>query len=307
MTKKVTVIVEADLDNQTVNVSDDHKVGSMFLLTSQEVTIPANQIQNLIFRKSKNSNYPMFCTGYQVGDDWYGDRPDDGVWLNPFENNQKYQRTGETDVRYVENLTITSVELQTNMSDNQNPNDLKFDIRFSDGYSTSGYLNQSDLPSSVAEYNSRIANTQGTVTHSNGSSYEFTYPTITPQDLVITANVEKRSRYGRGDDQVIVSVSSVPNITGSLGDLSVTLTFSGEVPTDNPTNNPDTTYFSKTGTFSTQESIYNGYEIIIDSTVYNGTWSSAGIDQNRSNSVDNVEISFTPSIKWWWGNVVFNK
>lgn len=100
MTKKVTVIVEADLDNQTVNVSDDHKVGSMFLLTSQEVTIPVDQIQNLIFRKSKNSNYPMFCTGYRSGDDWYGDRPDDGVWLNPFENNQKYQRTGETDVRY---------------------------------------------------------------------------------------------------------------------------------------------------------------------------------------------------------------
>ena len=100
MTKKVTVIVEADLDKQTVNISDENKVGSMFLLTPQEVTIPANQIQNLIFRKSKNSNYPMFCTGYQVGNDWYGDRPDDGVWINPFENMHKYQRTGETDVRY---------------------------------------------------------------------------------------------------------------------------------------------------------------------------------------------------------------
>lgn len=100
MTKKVTVIVEADLDNQTVNVSDDHKVGSMFLLSSQEVTVSKNQIENLIFRKSKNSNFPMFCTGYQVGADWYGDRPDDGIWLNPFENNQKYKRTGETDVRY---------------------------------------------------------------------------------------------------------------------------------------------------------------------------------------------------------------
>lgn len=100
MTKKVTVIVEADLDKQTVNVSDDHKVGSMFLLTPQEVTIPANQIQNFIFRKSQNSNSPMFCTGYQVGNDWYGDRPGDGVWINPLENNQKYQRTGETNVRY---------------------------------------------------------------------------------------------------------------------------------------------------------------------------------------------------------------
>ena len=100
MTKKVTVIVEADLDNQTVNVSDDHKVGSMFLLTSQAITIQPTSLRNLIFRKSKNSNYPMFCTGYQVGDDWYGDRPDDGIWINPFENNQKYKRTGETDVRY---------------------------------------------------------------------------------------------------------------------------------------------------------------------------------------------------------------
>ncbi len=100
MTKKVTVIVEADLDKQTVNISDENKVGSMFLLTPQEVTIPANQIQNLIFRKSKNSNYPMFCTGFQYNQEWYGDRPDDGVWINPFENMQKYQRTGETDVRY---------------------------------------------------------------------------------------------------------------------------------------------------------------------------------------------------------------
>ena len=305
MTKKVTVIVEADLDNQTVNVSDDHKVGSMFLLTSQEVTIPTRQIENLIFRKAKNSNFPMFCTGYQVGNDWYGDRPDDGIWLNPFENNQKYQRTGEVDTRYVENLTITSVELQTNMSDIPNPNDLKFDVRFSDGYSTIGYLRQSDLPSSVAEYNSRIANTQGTVTHANGNSYEFTYPTITPQDLVITAKVEKLSQYGRGDDQVKVSISTVPSINDSLGYLSVTATFSGEVPDNHPDNNP--TYFSKTETVSKQEYIYNGYEFTIDTPVYNGAWGSAGQQQNRSNSVDNVEISFTPSIKWWWGNIVFNK
>ena len=100
MTKKVTVIVEADLDKQTVNISDENKVGSMFLLTSQAVTIPTNQIKDLIFRKSQNSNYPMFCTGYKIGDDWYGDRPGDGVWINPLENNQKYQRTGETNVRY---------------------------------------------------------------------------------------------------------------------------------------------------------------------------------------------------------------
>lgn len=100
MTKKVTVIVEADLDKQTVNISDENKVGSMFLLTSQAVTIPTNQIKDLIFRKSQNSNYPMFCTGYKIGDDWYGDRPGDGVWINPFENNQKYQRTGETNVHY---------------------------------------------------------------------------------------------------------------------------------------------------------------------------------------------------------------
>ena len=103
MNKKVTVILEDDLDKQTVNISDEHKVGSMFLLTPQEVTIPGNQIsnlQNLIFRKSKNSNYPMFCTGFQSNQEWYGDRPDDGVWINPFENMQKYQRTGETDVPY---------------------------------------------------------------------------------------------------------------------------------------------------------------------------------------------------------------
>lgn len=100
MTKKITVIVEADLDNQTVKVSDDHKVGSMFLLTSQAITIPPTGLRNLIFRKSKNSNFPMFCTGYQLDEDWYGDRPDDGIWINSFENNQKYKRTGETDVRY---------------------------------------------------------------------------------------------------------------------------------------------------------------------------------------------------------------
>ena len=100
MTKKVTMIAEADLDKQTVTVSDENKVGSMFLLTPQECTVSARQIQNLIFRKSKNSNYLMFCTGFQYNQEWYGDRPDDGVWINPFENDQKYQRTGETDVRY---------------------------------------------------------------------------------------------------------------------------------------------------------------------------------------------------------------
>ena len=110
MTKKVTVIVEADLDKQTVNISDENKVGSMFLLTPQEVTIPANQIQNLIFRKSKNSNYPMFCTGFQYNQEWYGDRPDDGIWINPFENMQKYERTNEKDVPYTPNESQPSEE-----------------------------------------------------------------------------------------------------------------------------------------------------------------------------------------------------
>lgn len=115
MTNKVTVIVKADLDKQTVNISDENKVGSMFLLTPQEVTIPANQIQGLIFRKAKNSNYPMFCTGFQYNSEWYGDRPDDGIWVNPFENMQKYQRTGNDNVEYVaptptKNLKFSIVE-----------------------------------------------------------------------------------------------------------------------------------------------------------------------------------------------------
>lgn len=98
--KKITVIQEMDLDEETIGVTEDNKVQSMFILTDQELTVAANVIQQFIFRKAKNSNYLMFSTGFQFDNEWYGDRPDDGVYKDPF-TNKYYERKGNVVTEYV--------------------------------------------------------------------------------------------------------------------------------------------------------------------------------------------------------------
>lgn len=99
--KKVTVIIENDLDNRTVVVNGDKKVRSTFMMTSEELTVPTSQLSQLIFRKADNSNALMFCTGYEKDGEWYGDRPSDGVWTNPFDG-KDYERNDGVDSVYEE-------------------------------------------------------------------------------------------------------------------------------------------------------------------------------------------------------------
>lgn len=84
----IKVVQEIDIDERTLTVSESNpkKLQSVFLLTDKEATVPLNQIQQLIFRQTENCNYPMVCTGLQVGGKWYGDRPDNGEYINPFTN-----------------------------------------------------------------------------------------------------------------------------------------------------------------------------------------------------------------------------
>lgn len=101
MSKKVIKICcDTDLDGTTVREGQG-KVHSKLLLTSKTVVVDASDVTNLIFRQTNNSNALMLCTGYQIGEDWHGDRVGDGVWSNPFDG-KKYQRTGTNEEEYIE-------------------------------------------------------------------------------------------------------------------------------------------------------------------------------------------------------------
>lgn len=77
------VIQYVDVDNNTTEIKDK-LLKSNFILTDREATVPINSIQQLIFRETENCNYPMVCTGILVDNVWYGDRPDEGKFTNPF-------------------------------------------------------------------------------------------------------------------------------------------------------------------------------------------------------------------------------
>ena len=77
------VIQDIDVDNNTTEIKNN-SLKSNLILTDREATVPISAIQQLIFRETENCNYPMVCTGILVDNVWYGDRPDEGKFTNPF-------------------------------------------------------------------------------------------------------------------------------------------------------------------------------------------------------------------------------
>lgn len=82
---------DINVDGITIVISEakdgtQPKMNSVLQFTNRELQVPPAQIQQLLFRELLNSNRIMVCTGFQYGNEWYGDRPDDGVFKNPFDN-----------------------------------------------------------------------------------------------------------------------------------------------------------------------------------------------------------------------------
>lgn len=79
----VNLLEKVEIDGTTVTFNDN-VLKSKLLFTDKEATVPSNSIEQFLFRELDNSNSIMACTGILVGGTWYGDRPDDGVYTNPF-------------------------------------------------------------------------------------------------------------------------------------------------------------------------------------------------------------------------------
>lgn len=76
------ILQDTDLDHSTARLNDKNQVIAVTKFTDKEVTVPANQITNLLFRGLESSNRSMVCTGVELGGQWYGDRPDDGAYID---------------------------------------------------------------------------------------------------------------------------------------------------------------------------------------------------------------------------------
>lgn len=92
---EVHVVVTAnDLDEKTVNIVEQKVVAEQtqdtntVQFTEQLKEVEISQISHLVFseiNQDKNSsNKIVVCTGWKIGDKYYGDRPDDGKYINPF-------------------------------------------------------------------------------------------------------------------------------------------------------------------------------------------------------------------------------
>lgn len=84
----VIIVQGGDLDDNTIKIIDGQTkpkdVRANVVFGEAEVQVQANIIQSFLFRRLENGNRLMVCTGFQYNDQWYGDRPDNGGYLNPF-------------------------------------------------------------------------------------------------------------------------------------------------------------------------------------------------------------------------------
>lgn len=90
MGKTITVVQESDLDKESVVVDGAGKISSRVIFTDKEVTVNMSQAESILFRQlvnvNEDSTVKMVATGVLVGGKWYGDRPDEGVYIDPFNN-----------------------------------------------------------------------------------------------------------------------------------------------------------------------------------------------------------------------------
>lgn len=94
----IKVLQTTDVDNKTILFKEeggDMSLSSKLLLSDQELTVGSNNISTFVFRKTINCNYLMLCTGFLVGNTWYGDRPDDGNFTDPFTGKVMQRSNGE--------------------------------------------------------------------------------------------------------------------------------------------------------------------------------------------------------------------
>lgn len=124
MATKICITVD-NLDKDTVQVVEGKVVAKQtedtntIQFTGNGITVDTSQISELVFREidqNKNSsNKLMLCTGLKVGDEWYGDRPDRGSYLNPFTNETIEDNTPvevhQAQFLYKENPNGNTIEL----------------------------------------------------------------------------------------------------------------------------------------------------------------------------------------------------
>lgn len=87
------VIEKLELDNTTV-VETEGKVTSQLVFSEVEATVPLNIVEELIFRKPENSNKSAICTGFKYNNEWYFDRPDDGSYRDPLDQDEPIKYIG---------------------------------------------------------------------------------------------------------------------------------------------------------------------------------------------------------------------
>lgn len=110
------VLRTTDVDNKTILIKDgggNQCLSSALLLSDQELTVEANNISKFIFRETVNCNYLILCTGFLIGNTWYGDRPDDGQFTNPFTSKVMERKNGEVS-EYIPEIKSKFVVEETN-------------------------------------------------------------------------------------------------------------------------------------------------------------------------------------------------
>lgn len=84
MDRTITIVQRVDLDNETVTVSQESKVGSKFILEEQAKVVQISEIKAILWRRARNSNKKVFPTGWLTEDGWFGDSPDGETHKDPF-------------------------------------------------------------------------------------------------------------------------------------------------------------------------------------------------------------------------------
>lgn len=210
--RTITIVQRFDLDDETVTVSQESKIGSKFILEEQAKVVQISEIKAILWRRARNSNKKVFPTGWLTEDGWFGDSPDGETHKDPFTGEvvPKGAETTPPDVTPTPEETTppefswdkVSATIDVDSSGVNPPFVSPYHIRF---YNGNAQTAQAEIIATVTSGNGTI-NGGNTVVPPTTSAYSNTMSTPDWGDVPSEYNIKVKVTYN-GESRIVAETS----------------------------------------------------------------------------------------------------
>lgn len=197
----IQVLTILNVDGKTTQMEPNGDVKANLVFSDKYKVFPVADITEVCIREPTNANTLSVITGVKVAGKWYGDRPDDGKYINPFTGEELTKGTPIPEFSW--DKVSATIEVRSNSSDSGYPPFTSaYNIRFSNGNTQ---MAQAEIIATVTSGNGTITG-GNTPVHPSTSVYSNTMSTPDWGDVPSEYNIKVKVTYN-GESRILAETS----------------------------------------------------------------------------------------------------